>query len=255
MCDCLELQNIAKIYQDDNGETFAISDFSYSFKKGKFVSIIGPSGCGKSTLLSIIAGLDTQTSGIIFMDNSKLINKAYNIGYMLQKDYLLDWRTIYKNVILGLEIRKMVNDETIRYVELLMKKYGLYDFKDKYPNQLSGGMRQRAALIRTLATNPDILLLDEAFSALDYQTRLAVTEDVYRIIKAENKITIMVTHDIPESISMSDEVIVLTRRPATIKNVYNIVFDIPNRTPLKCRENAQFTSYFDAIWKELNHDD
>lgn len=255
MCDCLELQNIAKIYQDDNGETFAISDFSYSFKKGKFVSIIGPSGCGKSTLLSIIAGLDTQTSGIIFMDNSKLINKAYNIGYMLQKDYLLDWRTIYKNVILGLEIRKMVNDETIRYVELLMKKYGLYDFKDKYPNQLSGGMRQRAALIRTLATNPDILLLDEAFSALDYQTRLAVTEDVYRIIKAENKITIMVTHDIPESISMSDEVIVLTRRPSTIKNVYNIVFDIPNRTPLKCRENAQFTSYFDAIWKELNHDD
>ncbi len=255
MCDCLELQNIAKIYQDDNGETFAISDFSYSFKKGKFVSIIGPSGCGKSTLLSIIAGLDTQTSGIIFMDNSKLTNKAYNIGYMLQKDYLLDWRTIYKNVIIGLEIRKMVNDETIRYVELLMKKYGLYDFKDKYPNQLSGGMRQRAALIRTLATNPDILLLDEAFSALDYQTRLAVTEDVYRIIKAENKITIMVTHDIPESISMSDEVIVLTRRPATIKNVYNIVFDIPNRTPLKCRENAQFTSYFDAIWKELNHDD
>lgn len=255
MCDCLELQNIAKIYQDDNGETFAISDFSYSFKKGKFVSIIGPSGCGKSTLLSIIAGLDTQTSGIIFMDNSKLTNKAYNIRYMLQKDYLLDWRTIYKNVILGLEIRKMVNDETIRYVELLMKKYGLYDFKDKYPNQLSGGMRQRAALIRTLATNPDILLLDEAFSALDYQTRLAVTEDVYRIIKAENKITIMVTHDIPESISMSDEVIVLTRRPATIKNVYNIVFDIPNRTPLKCRENAQFTSYFDAIWKELNHDD
>lgn len=255
MCDCLELQNIAKIYQDDTGETFAISDFSYSFKKGKFVSIIGPSGCGKSTLLSIIAGLDTQTSGIIFMDNSKLINKAYNIGYMLQKDYLLDWRTIYKNVILGLEIRKMVNDETIRYVELLMKKYGLYDFKDKYPNQLSGGMRQRAALIRTLATNPDILLLDEAFSALDYQTRLAVTEDVYRIIKAENKITIMVTHDIPESISMSDEVIVLTRRPSTIKNVYNIVFDISNRTPLKCRENAQFTSYFDAIWKELNHDD
>ena len=189
------------------------------------------------------------------MDNSKLTNKAYNIGYMLQNDYLLDWRTIYKNVILGLEIRKMVNDETIRYVELLMKKYGLYNFKDKYPNQLSGGMRQRAALIRTLATNPDILLLDEAFSALDYQTRLAVTEDVYRIIKAENKITIMVTHDIPESISMSDEVIVLNRRPATIKNVYNIVFDIPNRTPLKCRENAQFTSYFDAIWKELNHDD
>lgn len=255
MCDRLKLQDIEKIYQDDNGETVAIKNFSYSFKKGNFVSIIGPSGCGKSTLLSIIAGLDNQSSGIIFMDNSRLTNKAYNIGYMLQKDYLLDWRTIYKNVMLGLEIRKMVNKETVGYVELLMKKYGLYDFKDKYPNQLSGGMRQRAALIRTLATNPDILLLDEAFSALDYQTRLAVTEDVYKIIKAENKITIMVTHDIPESISMSDEVIVLTKRPATIKKVYNIKFDIPDRTPLKCRENHQFTSYFDAIWKELNQDD
>lgn len=255
MCDRLKLQDIVKIYQDDNGETVAIENFSYSFKKGNFVSIIGPSGCGKSTLLSIIAGLDNQSSGIIFMDNSRLTNKAYNIGYMLQKDYLLDWRTIYKNVMLGLEIRKMVNKETVGYVELLMKKYGLYDFKDKYPNQLSGGMRQRAALIRTLATNPDILLLDEAFSALDYQTRLAVTEDVYKIIKAENKITIMVTHDIPESISMSDEVIVLTKRPATIKKVYNIKFDIPDRTPLKCRENHQFTSYFDAIWKELNQDD
>lgn len=255
MCDRLKLQDIEKIYQDDNGETVAIKNFSYSFKKGNFVSIIGPSGCGKSTLLSIIAGLDNQSSGIIFMDNSRLTNKAYNIGYMLQKDYLLDWRTIYKNVMLGLEIKKMVNKETVGYVELLMKKYGLYDFKDKYPNQLSGGMRQRAALIRTLATNPDILLLDEAFSALDYQTRLAVTEDVYKIIKAENKITIMVTHDIPESISMSDEVIVLTKRPATIKKVYNIKFDIPDRTPLKCRENHQFTSYFDAIWKELNQDD
>lgn len=255
MCDRLELQDIVKIYQDDNGETIAIKNFSYSFKKGNFVSIIGPSGCGKSTLLSIIAGLDIQSSGIIFMDNSKLTNKSYNIGYMLQKDYLLDWRTIYKNVMLGLEIKRMVNDKTIGYVEILMKKYGLYDFKDKYPSQLSGGMRQRAALIRTLATNPDILLLDEAFSALDYQTRLSVTEDVYRIIKAENKITIMVTHDIPESISMSDEVIVLTKRPATIKNVYNIKFDILNRTPLKCRENPQFTLYFDSIWKELNQDD
>ncbi len=255
MCDSLELKNITKVYQDDDGETFAVKDFSYSFKKGRFVSIIGPSGCGKSTLLSIIAGLDTQTSGIIFMDNSKLTSKAYNIGYMLQKDYLLDWRTIYKNVLLGLEIRGKVSEESKDYVNLLLKKYGLYEFKDRYPSQLSGGMRQRAALIRTLATSPDILLLDEAFSALDYQTRLLVTEDVYKIIKAENKITIMVTHDIPESISMSDEIIVLSKRPASTKRVYNVVFDIPDRTPLKCRENQRFTAYFDAVWKELNQDE
>jgi NitT/TauT family transport system ATP-binding protein len=172
---------------------------------------------------------------------------------MLQKDYLLDWRTVYKNILLGLEIKKMVTDETMNYVEKLLKKYDLYEFKDKYPAQLSGGMRQRVALIRTLATNPDILLLDEAFSALDYQTRLSVTVAVYKIIKAENKITIMVTHDIPESISMSDEIIVLTKRPAMIKSVHNINFDIPNRTPLNCRDSPKFSHYFDIVWKELNN--
>ena len=252
MLDCLELRNISKTFQDTNGETMAVKDFSYSFKKGKFVSIVGPSGCGKSTILSIIAGLEEQTSGVILLDNSKLSNRTCNIGYMLQKDYLLDWRTVYKNVLLGLEIKGMLTSDTQNYAQNLLSKYGLSEFKDKFPSQLSGGMRQRVALIRTLAINPDILLLDEAFSALDYQTRLVVTDDVYRIIKAEEKTTIMVTHDIPESISMSDEVIVLSKRPSVIKNVYNIEFDIPNRTPLTCSDNPSFSGYFDQIWHVLN---
>lgn len=252
MHGCLTLQHISKTYQDTNGETLAIKDFTYSFEKGKFVSIVGPSGCGKSTLLSIIAGLEPLTSGVILWDNSKLISENRNIGYMLQKDYLLDWRTVYKNVILGLEIKHMISNETLSYVHNLLEKYDLLEFKDKYPCQLSGGMRQRVALIRTLATNPDVLLLDEAFSALDYQTRLLVTNDVYKIIKSENKTTIMVTHDIPESISMSDEVIVLSKRPTTIKETYPIKFDMPNRTPLTCRDNPAFSGYFDNIWKSLN---
>ena len=171
---------------------------------------------------------------------------------MLQKDYLLEWRNILKNVCFGLEIKNMLNDETKKYAINLLNTYGLSDFIDKYPAQLSGGMKQRVALIRTLATNPDVLLLDEAFSALDYQTRLQVTNDVYRIIKNENKTVIMVTHDIPESISMSDKIIVLSKRPAVIKSVHDIKFDIENRTPLSCRENPNFSKYFDTIWKELN---
>ncbi|MBQ9313767.1 MAG: ABC transporter ATP-binding protein [Clostridia bacterium] len=252
MFESLRLEKITKIYQDDNGETVAINDFSYTFKRGHFVSIIGPSGCGKSTLLSIIGGLESQTSGIIYMDNSILTRKNNNIGYMLQKDYLLSYRTVFENVLLGVQIRKMKSRATFEYAKELLDKYGLGEFKDKYPSQLSGGMRQRVALIRTLATKPDILLLDEAFSALDYQTRLQVTDDVYQIIKAEGKTTIMVTHDIPEAISMSDEVIVLTKRPSKIEAEYQILFDIPNRTPLTCRENPKFSMYFDEIWKSLN---
>ena len=178
------------------------------------------------------------------------------MGYMLQKDNLLEWRTIYKNVLLGLEIRNTKNKENIEYVNNLLKKYDLYDFKNKYPAQLSGGMRQRVALIRvalirTLAVRPQILLLDEAFSALDYQTRINVTKDIYNILKAENITALMVTHDISEAISMSDRVIVLSQRPAKIKNIHNIEFDIPNRTPLNCRESPKFSKYFDTLWKEL----
>lgn len=248
----LELKNIKKIYQDDIAETLAVKSFSYIFKPESFTSIVGPSGCGKSTILSMIAGLEIPNEGEILYNGETFDTSKFNIGYMLQKDYLLDWRSIYKNIILGLEIKGTLCDETIDYAINLLKKYDLYEFKDKYPSQLSGGMRQRVALIRTLTINPDILLLDEAFSALDYQTRLSVTEDVYTIIKNEKKITIMVTHDIPESITMSDDIIVLSQRPAVIKNIHNLHFSLVNRTPLKCRESPEFNDYFDKIWKELN---
>ena len=243
MENVLEIKNICKIYQAKNGEVEALKNISFNVEEGEYVSIIGPSGCGKSTLLSIISGLETKTSGEI-RTNGK-------IGYMLQKDNLLEWRTIYKNVLLGLEIQKENTQEEQEYVNTLLKKYSLYEFKDKYPAQLSGGMRQRVALIRTLAIRPKILLLDEAFSALDYQTRLMVTEDIYKILKNENITALMVTHDISEAISMSDRIVVLSHRPATVKNIYNIDFEIENRTPLNCRESPKFSQYFNLLWKEL----
>ena len=239
----LEVKNICKTYQAQNGEIEALRNISFDVKEGEYISIIGPSGCGKSTLLSIIAGLENKTSGEIYIDGK--------IGYMLQKDNLLEWRTIYKNVLLGLEIQKENTDENKKYVEELLKKYGLYEFKDKYPTQLSGGMRQRVAVIRTLAIRPNILLLDEAFSALDYQTRLMVTEDIYKILKNENITALMVTHDISEAISMSDRVIVLSHRPAIVKKIYDIDFEMENRTPLNCREKPKFSKYFNLMWKEL----
>ena len=252
MKELLKIENISKIYQAKNGEIEALKDISFTVKQGEFVSIIGPSGCGKSTLLSIIAGLEDKNHGTLYIDGEESIGISPKIGYMLQKDSLLEWRSIYKNVILGLEIRKINTPENRRYVEELLKKYHLYEFKDKYPSQLSGGMRQRVALIRTLAIKPKILLLDEAFSALDYQTRISVTKDIYTILKNENVTVLMVTHDISESISMSDRVIVLTGRPATVKKIYNIEFDIKDKDPLKVRESPKFSSYFDSIWKELD---
>lgn len=190
MKNILEVKNICKTYQAKNGEIEALKDINFKIEEGEYVSIIGPSGCGKSTLLSIIAGLENKTSGTTYINGK--------IGYMLQKDNLLEWRTVLNNVFLGLEIQKSNTPENKKYVIELLKKYGLYEFKDKYPKQLSGGMRQRVALIRTLAIKPKILLLDEAFSALDYQTRLMVTEDIYKILKNEGITALMVTHDISE---------------------------------------------------------
>lgn len=251
--NAIDIENISHSYQDVNGEVFAIDNINFSVNEGEYVSIVGPSGCGKSTLLSIICGLIKPTSGSVYIDGEKTEGISPKIGYMLQKDNLLEWRTIYKNILLGLEIRGQLTDENIKYAEKLLKTYGLYEFKDKFPSQLSGGMRQRAALIRTLAVKPKILLLDEAFSALDYQTRLAVTDDVYGIIKNEGKTTLMVTHDIPESISMSDRVVVLTKRPAKINEILDIDFpDLKNRTPLSSRNNQKFGEYFNIIWKELD---
>lgn len=248
----VEVHNLSMKYHSLNGEVTALKDINLTVAEGEFISIVGPSGCGKSTLLSLLAGLLFPSSGTVSIGGELVTETSQQISYMLQKDYLFEWRTILENVVLGLEITRTLNADTMSYVSRLLETYGLADFKDKYPNQLSGGMRQRAALIRTLATNPQILLLDEAFSALDYQTRLAVVEDIYTIIKKENKTAILVTHDIAESISMSDRVVVLTKRPGTIKSVYDISLSCEKRTPLCSREAPEFRHYFNQIWKDLD---
>lgn len=241
----LEIKNLRKIYHTKKDEILAVDDFSFSLLEGEFVSIVGPSGCGKSTILSILCGLIDYSDGqIVLNDNSK-------IGYMLQEDCLFDFRNILDNCLIGLEINKNLNNETKTYVEKLLKDYGLYEFKDKYPNNLSGGMRQRVALIRTLATNPDILLLDEPFSALDYQTRINVANDVYNIIKKERKSAIMVTHNIEEACMLSDRVIVLTDRPCNIKNIYEIKLD-KKKKPIDKKKDPNFNYYYDLIWKDID---
>ena len=251
----LEVKNISKKYQSKKEEILAIENINFSVNLGEFVSIIGPSGCGKSTLLSIISGLEEKTTGEIYIEGEKIEGISDKIGYMLQKDCLLEWRTVWSNILFGLEIKGKVEDSSKEYVEKLLKKYNLYEFKDKYPSELSGGMRQRVALIRTLATKPKILLLDEAFSALDYQTRIMVTNDIYGILRKENITALIVTHDISEAISMSDRVIVLTKRPGTIKDIHKIEFNIENRNQINCRESPLFSKYFNTLWKELGVDE
>ena len=251
----LEVKNVSKKYQSKENEVLALENINFRVKKGEFIAIIGPSGCGKSTLLSIISGLEKKTSGEIYIENQKVEGGTSQIGYMLQKDCLLDWRNVWSNTLFGLEVKGKVTKEDKEYVEKLLKKYNLYEFKDKYPSELSGGMRQRVALIRTLATKPKILLLDEAFSALDYQTRIMVTNDIYNILRKENITTIMVTHDISEAISMSDRVLVLSKRPGTVKDIHKIDFEIENRTPINCRESPKFSKYFNTLWKELGVDE
>lgn len=225
----LEVKNISKLYQNKDGEILALKNVTFRLNKGEFVSIIGPSGCGKSTLLSIISGLEEKTEGEIYIEGDKVEGICNKIGYMLQRDCLLEWKTIYSNVLFGLEVQNKKSQENIEYVENLLKKYNLYEFKDKYPSELSGGMRQRAALIRTLAVKPKILLLDEAFSALDYQTRIMVTNDIYSILRKENITALIVTHDISEAISMSDRILVLSKRPGMIKDIHKIDFEIERK--------------------------
>ncbi len=244
--DILKVKNLKKIYHTKNNEILAVDNFSLNLKKGEFVAIVGPSGCGKSTILSILCGLDKPSSGTIQTD------KNLKFGYMLQGDNLFDWRTIYKNCLLGLELENKLTKENIEYVNKLLDTYGLKDFKKAYPNNLSGGMRQRVSLIRTLATKPDILFLDEPFSALDYQTRLAVSDDVYQIIKKEKKSAIMVTHDLSEAISMADRVIVMSPRPSKIKSIYEI--RLTNKsTPIQNRKAKEFANYYDKIWKDIDY--
>lgn len=244
----LEIQDVSFVYQTKTDEISAVKNLSFSCSSGEFVCIIGPSGCGKTTVLSLIAGLISPTKGKILVEGKSV--KSNNLGYMLQKDQLLEWRTIEKNVFLPLEIKGLNDAKHKDYARSLLDKYGLKDFKKNYPSQLSGGMRQRAALIRTLVSNPKLLLLDEPFSALDFQTRLSVCDDVYGIIKQEKKTAVLVTHDISEAISMADVIVVLSKRPATVRSVFRP--QILGDSPLKKRENKQFSVWFEKIHKELN---
>jgi NitT/TauT family transport system ATP-binding protein len=248
----LTLSHISYSYHDVNGETLALSDISFSLEEGSFLAIVGPSGCGKSTLLSLICGLLEPSEGIITLHEQPLKEAKANIGYMLQKDHLFEWRTVYSNVTLGLEIQHRLDENSRRNVDAMLETYGLSAFRDSRPSQLSGGMRQRAALIRTLALEPDLLLLDEPFSALDYQTRLSVCDDIAGIIKREQKTAILVTHDLSEAISIADEVLVLSRRPGRVCRQVPIHFDMEDRTPLRARNAPEFKDYFNIIWKELN---
>ena len=245
MENILELRNISHSYHTLEGETPALEDLSLTLKRGEFISIVGPSGCGKSTLLSIITGLLVPERGTLLL-------KGKNVGYMLQKDHLLEWRNVYQNVCLGLEIQHSLSVEKKAKAYSLLEKYGLKDFAAARPSELSGGMRQRVALARTLVLEPDLLLLDEPFSALDYQTRLEVADDIGRIIKNEGKTAILVTHDLGEAISMGDRVIVLTARPGSIKSSISLSFPEEKNTPLLRRNTVEFNEYFQKIWKELN---
>ena len=247
----LNVENIRLVYQTPESETLAIKDISFTVDKGQFVSIVGSSGCGKSTLLSCIAGITLPTAGNILLENKPIKGINNRTGYMLQNDNLLPWRSIYKNVFLGLEIQNKLTSENIEYTHSLLKKYGLWEFKDSYPSALSGGMRQRAALIRTLAVKPSLLLLDEAFSALDYQTRVTVSQDVYNILRSENQTMIMVTHDIPEAVSMSDRVIILSPRPAVIARQVDIPFG-KTRDTIALRSTKEYRQYYERVWKEMS---
>ena len=253
MNEILKFDNVTYFYQTKDDEIFALDNINFSVFEEEFVSIVGPSGCGKTTILSLIAGLLKPSSGNVYLDGSNKIDTK-KIGYMFQRDMLFDWRSVWKNITLGLELQKPKNlDEKLQFAEELLKKYSLYNFKNKKPRSLSGGRRQRVALIRTLVMEPKLLLLDEPFSALDYQTRLSLCDDVYEIIKSEKKTAILVTHDISEAISMSDKIIVLSSRPARIKDEINL--DLIGETPLKKREDSSFSGYFEKIWRELTNEE
>lgn len=247
--ELLELKNIGLIYQTDKSETIALDDISFNVKNGEFIAIVGPSGCGKTTILSLIAGLIRPTSGKILLNGKEITKPGGAVGYMLQRDQLFEWRNIVSNVTLGLEIQKTKTPEAVEYAETLLNKYGLGDFKKHFPKQLSGGMRQRVALIRTLAFRPQILLLDEPFSALDFQTRLSVHEDISGIIAGEHKTALLVTHDISEAISLSSRILVLSARPGKIKA--DIKVELGSEKPHEKRDSPLYPALFEKIWKEV----
>lgn len=247
MAPLLQIRNLSLSYHQPGGETRALKDISLTVEQGEFISILGPSGCGKSTLLSLIAGLEPPSQGTI-----QLHAPAQSVGYMFQHDMLLEWRSVFQNACLGLEVRHALNDDTKAYVKVLLNAYGLGSFLSHKPSQLSGGMRQRVALVRTLALKPELLLLDEPYSALDYQTRLTVADEIWKILRASSKTAILVTHDISEAISLGDRVIILSRRPGRI--LEDIPIDLgPERTPLGVRSQPAFQEYFQTIWEVMQH--
>lgn len=250
----LELKNVSYAYHNLQGETPAVSNVSFQVKEGEFVAVVGPSGCGKSTLFSMIAGLLKPESGEILFQTPKFSSSLTRVGYMLQRDHLFEWRDIYKNVILGLEINHMMTRERLEYIEKLLVDYELDQFRNKRPSELSGGMKQRAALIRTLAMDPGLLLLDEPFSALDYQTRLSVSADICKRIRQTKKTVVMITHDLSEAISLSDRIIVLTKRPATVKEEISIHLTISDDSALAARNAPEFSDYFTHLWEVLYHE-
>jgi NitT/TauT family transport system ATP-binding protein len=247
----VELKDVSLTYHEPHAETLAIDRLNLTINEGEFVAIVGPSGCGKTTMLSLLCGLLQPSRGCVLLNGKRVTCPGEDIGYMLQRDHLLDWRDIEGNIYLGLEVKRRLNDETRARALALLDTYGLHDFKRHYPRQLSGGMRQKVALIRTLAFDPSLLLLDEPFSALDYQTRLRASDEIHSIIKKENKTALLVTHDISEAISMADRVLVFSERPAYVKFAHTISLSAPP-TPIARRNAPEFKDYFDRIWKELD---
>lgn len=249
----VEINDLSINYHTLEKETIALKYVNLDIYNNEIIGIVGPSGCGKSTLLSIISGLIKPTTGEVKVKGQLVDGPLNNIGYMFQNDQLFEWRNILNNVVLGLEVQGKLNKENIEIAKELLVSYGLKDFIYSYPHQLSGGMRQRVALIRTLLLEPDLLLLDEPFSALDYQTRLAISDEIGLILKKEEKTAIMVTHDIAEAISMCDRVVILSNRPGTIKEIIEINLTCTEgKTPIKSREAPEFRHYFNKIWKELD---
>ena len=251
----LSLEHISLSYHTMKGETPALCDLTFSVKPGEFVALVGPSGCGKSTILNLISGLLKPEAGTLLSRGRPITEADLHIGYMLQRDHLFEWRTIYSNVLLGLEISRTLTPERKEKVGEMMETYGLKSFSNARPSELSGGMRQRAALIRTMALKPDILLLDEPFSALDYQTRLEVCDDISSIIRTRGKTAILVTHDLSEAISVADRILILGSRPGHVTGIMKIQFNQPYDRPLARRNAPDFSVYFNQLWKEIKEHD
>jgi len=247
----IEFKDVGHYYLTRDDVVRALDGFSFAIQAGEFVSLVGPSGCGKSTALGLISGLIAPTSGHVLVDGEPVNGPNRHVGYMLQKDLLMPWRNILDNVVYGLEIRKVPRADAVQRAHDALRRYGLDGFARRYPRELSGGMRQRAALIRTLLLEPEIVLLDEPFSALDFQTRLVIEEDVHRILRAEGKTVLLITHDIGEAIAMSDRVLVMTNRPGRVKRELGIALSSDDASPLHAREAPEFSAYFKQIWQEL----